>query len=470
MFHSIYARMLATYIMISIFILLLQSVLLVQLLKNTYLDNAIEAATDQAEQMSKIISAQQDISATSVSELVALMTEYSSPSSSIWLVNEDGVVIDVSSNNDLYYNSSAIADGIDQVFGGDTVSFEDKFNRSIYQSTLSIATPVWIDNQISYALFLHTATDVDMGINNTVYQHILISGIVAVAICAVLVSISSRHISYPIKQLSKMCVGISNGNYNTKIHTDGDDEISHLAASFNDMSAQLKRHEELRVNFVANVSHELRSPITSIHGFAQGMRDGTVEQSDYQKYSGIILDETTRLKKLISELLDLSQIDSGEFPLHFKEFDINEQIRRAIIKYIDRMEENGIELEVDFVEEYCNVFADADRIDQILVNLIDNAIKFTPEHGTISIWTKKENEKILVGIRDTGCGIPEEDLVNVFERFYKSEKAHSEKVGTGLGLSIVKKMLAQHGEKITVTSEIDKGTEFVFTLTSVVID
>ena len=130
------------------------------------------------------------------------------------------------------------------------------------------------------------------------------------------------------------------------------------------------------------------------------------------------------------------------------------------------MEEKNIELNVSFTEEYCMVFADADRIEQVIVNLIDNAIKFTPEYGTISIWSRIDEEKVLVGISDTGHGIPKEDLDYIFERFFKSDKAHSNKTGTGLGLSIVKKILDQHGETILVRSEPNKGTKFIFTLTS----
>jgi len=247
--------------------------------------------------------------------------------------------------------------------------------------------------------------------------------------------------------------------------TSGQDEIEQLASSFNEMAQNLKKHETLRSSFVANVSHELRSPITSIHGFAKGMQDGTIEDKDKEKYAAVIVEESMRLKKLINELLDLSQIESGQFPLHLSQFDVNEQIRRIIIRYIDRMEAKDIELNVSFADEYCKVFADVDRIVQVIVNLLDNAIKFTPENGKISIWTRTDEEKVLIGVSDTGLGIPKDDLDYIFERFYKSDKAHSNKVGTGLGLSIVKKIMDQHGETILVRSS-SKGTQFIFTLTS----
>jgi signal transduction histidine kinase len=279
-----------------------------------------------------------------------------------------------------------------------------------------------------------------------------------------LVFISSSRITQPLKEMSEMTKDIAKGDLSKRVEIQSNDEIGLLAQSFNDMAGELAKQEELRTGFVANVSHELRSPLTSIHGFAQGMHDGTIAQDDQKQYLQIIVDETTRLKKLIRELLDLSQIESGTFPLNKKVYDINEQIRRVLIRYLDIIEEKGIDVEVNFKQDFCMVCADWDRIEQVLVNLIDNAIKFTPRDGKITLWSHECDGKVLVGVTDTGEGIAREDLPFIFERFYKSDKSHTEKKGTGLGLSIVKKIIEEHGHTIKATSNPGAGASFTFSL------
>jgi signal transduction histidine kinase len=242
------------------------------------------------------------------------------------------------------------------------------------------------------------------------------------------------------------------------------DEIGQLAMSFNTMAEELKKQEDLRSGFVANVSHELRSPMTSIHGFAQGMLDGTIPQEDHQKYLEVIVGETRRLNKLIRELLDLSQIESGKFPLHMQVFDVNELISRVLITFEEKIVSKSLEIEVDFKQDKAMVQADPDRIEQVVINLLDNAVKFTGEGGNIKIWSHGTQDKMLIGVSDNGPGIPEEDQPYVWERFYKVDKSHSGKKGTGLGLSIVKKIIDQHGERITLQSQPGGGATFVFSL------
>ena len=466
MFRSIYARMLITYIMIAAFILLLQSVILVQLYKKSYIEVTADSTIAQAEQIAKIIASPEHSNIKSLSMLINTLKAYDTDSTSLWLVDKNGIVINVNKEKKMYTSESELSESLNKVFNGETVVLNQENTSFMSGLSLTVAVPVFEESGIKYAVYYHKNIESAQGLDYLFYRHLTISSIVTILVSALLVQISSKHITLPIKQLNKMCIDISNGNFDTQIITSGKDEIEQLATSFNNMAQNLKRHEKLRSGFVANVSHELRSPITSIHGFAKGMLDGTIEESDREKYTKIIVEESTRLKKLINELLDLSQIESGEFPLHLSQFDINEQIRRIIIRYIDRMEEKNIELNVSFANDYCMVFADIDRIAQVLVNLIDNAIKFTPEKGSINIWTRTEEEKVLIGVSDTGCGVPKEDLEYIFERFYKSDKAHSNKVGTGLGLSIVKKILDQHGETILVRSSPNKGTQFIFTLTS----
>ncbi len=467
MFRSVYSRMLITYILIAAFILLLQSVILVQLYKESYIEVTADSTVAQAEQIATIITSPQHGDAKSVSALLTALEIYETDSVSLWLTDENGVVYHSDSNETLHITQEELSSSLQKVFNGETVVLRNEITSIMSGLVLTVAAPVkYEDGRILYAIYMKRTIDAAQGLDYLFYRHLLLSTLITILISAVLVFISTKHITLPIKQLNRMCIDISNGNFDTQITTAGQDEIEQLATSFNTMAQNLKRHEKLRSSFVANVSHELRSPITSIHGFAEGLLDGTIDEKDREKYARVIVEESTRLKKLINELLDLSQIESGEFPLHLSQFDINEHIRRVLIRYIDRMEDKNIELNVSFTEEYCMVFADADRIEQVIVNLIDNAIKFTPENGTISIWTRTDEEKVLVGISDTGEGISKEDLDYIFERFFKSDRAHSNKIGTGLGLSIVKKILDQHGETILVRSEPNKGTKFIFTLTS----
>lgn len=468
MFRSIYARMLITYIMIAAFILLLQSVILVQLYKQSYIDITSESTIDQAEQIAKIISSSQHSENISVSQLLITLEAYDTDETHLWLVDKNGIVLQVNHEMELKLTSEELSQSLSSVLDGETVVLEKQTTSIMAGLALTVAVPVVPhDGDINYTVYMHRDIDAAQGLDYMFYRHLLLSTVITVLVSALLVLISSRHITLPIQQLNKMCIDISNGNFDTQIMTSGQDELVQLATAFNEMAQNLKKHETLRSSFVANVSHELRSPITSIHGFAKGLQDGTIEEKDREKYAAVIVEESLRLKKLINELLDLSQIESGQFPLHLSQFDINEQIRRIIIRYIERMEEKNIELNVSFSDEYCNVFADVDRIAQVLVNLIDNAIKFTPENGTISIWARTDEEKVLIGISDTGQGIPKDDLDYIFERFYKSDKAHSNKIGTGLGLSIVKKIMDQHGETILVRSSPNKGTQFIFTLTQI---
>ncbi|MCK5129338.1 MAG: HAMP domain-containing protein [Clostridiales bacterium] len=390
--------------------------------------------------------------------------------SELWIVNRYGKIRSLRGENEdapdemKQLTIKEIQDYLQIVLEGKQVIWENEFMSRFKKPMLTIAQPVIFDEEIPFVVFIHTElSNLEPNIL-PIYRQIGTASIIAVVVSLILVFISSSHITQPLKEMSKMTKEIAKGNLSKRVKIESTDEIGTLAESFNNMAEELAKQEELRTGFVANVSHELRSPLTSIHGFAQGMLDGTIESEDNEQYLGIIVSETTRLTKLIKELLDLSQIESGTFPLNKKVYDINEQMRRILIRYIDKIEDKGINVEVNFRQDFCMVCADADRIEQIFVNLIDNAIKFTSEEGTITLWTHVCEGKALVGVNDTGEGIPREDLPFVFERFYKSDKSHTSKKGTGLGLSIVKNIVEQHGHKITVNSTIGKGTSFAFVL------
>jgi signal transduction histidine kinase len=230
------------------------------------------------------------------------------------------------------------------------------------------------------------------------------------------------------------------------------------------MADALQNLENLRRDFIANISHELRSPITSIRGFIEGIIDGTIPEDKHKYYLQIALNESKRLTRLISDVLDLSRLESGEFSLKIGNFDINELIRVNIIRFENEIEAKKLNVDVTLSGSELNVVGDRDRVGQVISNLIDNAIKFTPENGEIIVKTNIDGKKVTVEVSDTGIGIPEDELKLIWDRFHMVDKSRTTKKGTGLGLSIARQIINQHGEKIWVESSEERGTTFTFTL------
>ena len=229
------------------------------------------------------------------------------------------------------------------------------------------------------------------------------------------------------------------------------------------MTKKLQGVEEGRKEFVSNVSHELRSPITSIRGFAEGMADGVIPAEDHPKYLRLVAGESRRLSGLIDDLLALSRLEREDAELEIGTFDVNEMLRRAVIRRMQDLEERKIEIACEFEEEACPVRADSDRIEQVVINLLDNAIKFTPVGGKITMETAVNGGLAEVTVRDNGSGVAPEDREKVFDRFFTADRAHTSGKGTGLGLSICKRILEMHGQSIRLL-DTEEGAAFRFTL------
>jgi len=222
--------------------------------------------------------------------------------------------------------------------------------------------------------------------------------------------------------------------------------------------------EESRKEFVANVSHELRSPVTSIHGFVEGMLDGTIPQEESPRYLQIVFDETNRMKRLIADLLQLSRMDKGVTKLTLSDFDINELIRRVIIGRMADIEEKQLDVQLEFAQEPCFVSADNDKIAQVVHNIVDNALKFVVDCGRLTITSALLHDSMVaVTIENDGEPIAPHDRDHLFERFYKADKAHTFGKGTGLGLSICKQIMDLHSQTLEVLP-LEKGAGFRFTL------
>ncbi len=327
----------------------------------------------------------------------------------------------------------------------------------------TVAVPWLQDGVVLGAVFVHTSAQVvEAEYRNLVWQVLAGAGL-AVLLAVVSVYFIAKQLTKPLKSMSRAAGEMARGRFDAKAEEAGVLEVRELAASFNSMAGQLKRTEDSRREFVANVSHELRSPMTSIQGFLEGMQDGTIPPEEHSKYLKIVGDEARRLTKLIADLLDLSRMEQGGAKPNFQNFDINEMIRRVLIRRISDIEHKQLEVDVDFAQEQCYCWGDSDRIEQVVVNLLDNALKFTPEKGKIAWRTRVEGRQVFVTLSDNGPGILPNDQPHIFERFYKADKAHTAGKGTGLGLSICRRILEAHGQTIRLLPT-QRGAAFEFTL------
>lgn len=276
----------------------------------------------------------------------------------------------------------------------------------------------------------------------------------------------ARAQTQPIRVIRQAVVDFAKGDFSKRVAIrSGSNELRELGESVNRMADELSNLEESRKAFVSNVSHELRSPLTSMQGYMQAMLDGTIPAAEHPRYMQVVQDETQRLTKLVGDLLKLSRYESGKIPLNISRFDVNELLRRCIIGFGTRLDEKNVDVHVEMADSECYVMADSDRISQVVLNLMDNAIKFLPmEGGALTISVRPEGKTALVRIADNGAGISEQDLPHIFDRFYKADKAHTAGMGTGLGLSIVRRIINDHGQQISVESREGEGAAFAFTL------
>lgn len=357
---------------------------------------------------------------------------------------------------------------IKRVLSGETVSTHTYFDTS-GSSAYIIGVPIHYGEAVMGGIFYFYPQGMMKSTIRDFSSMIFLSLIFAVMISMCLIYIESRRISRPLKELNNAVLEIASGKFDKRVNITSDDEIAQLASSFNYMADSLTHLEEMRTSFISDVSHELRTPMTSISGFVQGILDGTIPKEKEREYLKIVLEESTRLARLTSDMFEMSKMNSPEYKLSVKKFDINEAIRLCIISAEQKIEDKELALDVWFENDSFSVLADPDAIKRVIINLLDNAVKFSFPGNTITIRVYEKSKKINVDIINYGIGINEEDLPHIFDRFYKTDKSRGrDKTGVGLGLSFVKDILNLHSQKITVSSVGADGgtmkTTFSFTL------
>ncbi len=317
----------------------------------------------------------------------------------------------------------------------------------------------------SSAVFLHVEMS-DLYVTSRKLQLITFVMLLILALAATtLANLLANNVLLPVSKLKDAAKAISKGDFSQKVEVISNDEIGQLTTAFNDMSEQLQSVDTLQSDFIANISHDFRSPLTSIRGYVEAMLDGTIPPELHDKYLQIVLDESKRLTKMTNNVLDLTKMENGQYEIHRTNFDINEMCVKLALSFEQRIEEKKIQMDFRFLQDKLYVNADIDLMERVVYNLLDNALKFTDKGDSIAVETSIVGKKAYIVVEDTGCGMEEEILPHIFDRFNKGDKSRGKnKMGTGLGLAIVKQIMLNHHEDIKVYSKAGEGTKFAFTL------
>lgn len=385
-------------------------------------------------------------------------------STEIWVIDTSG---------DILVNSSKTTDlsNMDTIEEFNIGDFANRYYQTGYfynyfdEEQLSVFAPISINYRVRGYVFLHKPVKELVSYNNGLL-HIAYFTLVILILCAFIpLAIFACTIILPIKKITKAANQYASGNFEHPISVHSNDEIGYLAASLSYMANELHTLEEDQRKFISNVSHDFRSPLTSIKGYIEAMLDGTIPVENQEKYLNIILFETERLNKLTKSLLELNNVGNRGIRLDISVFDINNTIKMTARTFEGTCKKKHISFELILTGKQLFAKADMSKIQQVIYNLIDNAIKFSHSDSTITLETTVKNEKIFVSVKDRGIGIPSDSLGKIWERFYKTDLSRGkDKTGTGLGLAIVKEIIQAHKENINVISTEGVGTEFIFSL------
>lgn len=381
------------------------------------------------------------------------------------ILDNQGYVYAISDERfeDLMYNKIDMNDSdLKRLKSGKMIekSFFDKNNKRFK----TYATPLFNGESFNGIIIVFENSE-STDFSKKLYSVIWISVLGAVVLSSVVAYYFSQKILIsPLSEINNAAKKLAKGEVEKRVYIDSDDEIGELANSFNIMAESLEKVDNVRREFISNVSHELRSPITSIKGFITGIVDGVIPKDKENYYLNIVNDEVSRLSRLVNDLLDISTMESGKFKLKVAKLDINEIITLCTLNLEGKINEKKIRVEVIFNDSYEYCIGDRDRIIQVVTNLLENAIKYGDEGGRIQVETYAKGDFVYVSIFNSGPNIPKEDINKIWERFYKMDKARTNKISTGLGLSIVRLILSQHNQDIWVNNIEGKGVKFTFTL------
>lgn len=466
MLKTIFAKLMGTYLIIMFLALALLGGLIAQLFQNYYFTEKEELLVAQGKEINRLVSQYLHGNITIDHLTGKLETMDRILNARIWIADAHGLIYEESgSEQDRWLGTRLDRSEVQLILQGKTITKIGRYGNRFDAAMLSVAVPLVLNGEVRGATLLHLPI---FGIEQSlgkVYKLIWAAALIAVGLGSILIYLMSRKFAKPLYQMNSVALQLAKGKFDQQVEIHGEDEIAQLGQSFNFMAAQLNKLELMRREFIANVSHELRSPLTSIKGFVQAMLDGTVPVETQGKYLSMVFEETTRMTRLVNDLLDIASIDGGRVQLEKSVFDLGELAAKVVRILQPQIVAKALKVEQEIKPDEFWVEADQHQIEQVLVNLVNNAIGFTPDQGSIALEVSAQGKRVIISVKDSGIGIPKEDLEYIWERFYKVDKARIRtRGGTGLGLAIVKRIIDAHGEEIWVHSKVNEGTQFSFTL------
>ncbi|QHI71636.1 sensor histidine kinase [Aminipila terrae] len=465
---SIFSRLLITYFIVVLMIIVILTSAISFMYKTIVMEEKKESFQSMAKRIG-ILTEKYAKGAMSQEELNAVINGMSySADAMIYVIQIDKESFSKEKNLKFQgFTDKFVYNDLSEILKGNQIFRKNQYSEKLETYVAYMGYPLKINAEIKGAILMFCPI---YNINQNIMRMNLIlwtCGGIIFLMSVPFIFINSRRISKPIEQVEIAARTIAKGERTAPVMVHSKDELGMLAHSFNNMKEQLEMNDQVRREFIANVSHELRTPLTSIGGFVQGMLDGIIPMKESTEYLKIIHGETKRLEHLTSDLLDMAKIQSGVVELKIEEINLYEIVSEAILLVKDKTEEKHIKVKTQ-VETKLKIAMDRERLMQILINLLNNAVKFSKTHGSISISAAERKHLVVISITDTGIGIPQQDLPFIFDKFYRSNKEHSsERESSGLGLSIVKNLVVLSGGNIWAQSKEGQGTNISFTVNKV---
>lgn len=385
----------------------------------------------------------------------------------IWIINPSGrIILDTSTPLDI--DNPVVVENFDPTITSGSYYTLGDFFHVFQEEKLSVFAPITTNYEVKGYVVIHIPTTSLHRSCDSLLNISYIMLIILFLLSLIILIFFTEIVYIPIRKITVATEQFAAGNMKYDLQIDSGDEIGYLAASLSYMASEIDRGEDNQRKIVANVSHDFRSPLTSMKGYLEAMMDGTIPPELYGKYMGIVVNETDRLTKLTNNLLTLNNLNTSGMMLEKTNFNINQVIKNTAASFEGTCKSKLITIELVLTGEEMIVTADLLKIQQVLYNLIDNAIKFSKKDSIIKIETVEKHSKLFISIKDNGIGIPKDSLKLIWDRFYKTDLSRGkDKKGTGLGLSITKEIIHAHGENINVISTEGVGSEFIFSLSKV---